>query len=81
MLIIQHPPAKYPVTIGISQVEKIFSEQLSSEPKVKVLVPLYLPFKSEKCAKCGHVIAEEKELIRIVPQSVADAVNRKGLSS
>jgi hypothetical protein len=57
--------------------DKIFSEQPSSEPKVKIFVPLYLPFKTETCSKCGQVIAKEKELIRIVPQSVADDINRK----
>jgi hypothetical protein len=46
--------------------EKLFSEQATSEPKVKAFIPMYLPFKTEKCSKCGHVIAQEKELIRIV---------------
>jgi hypothetical protein len=41
----------------------------SPEPKVQVFLPSYLPFKEEKCSKCGKVIAEEKELIRIVHKS------------
>jgi phage FluMu protein Com len=57
------------------EVEKVFSEQTTSEAKVKAFIPMYLPFKTEKCSKCGHVIAEEKELIRIVPS------NRKCVSS
>jgi hypothetical protein len=32
----------------------------------QVIVPTYLPLKIEKCSKCGHVIAKEKELIRVV---------------
>jgi predicted nucleic-acid-binding Zn-ribbon protein len=59
------------------EVEKAFSEQKTTEPKVKAFVLMYLPFKTEKCSKCGQVIAKEKELIRIVPQPVADAVNRR----
>lgn len=47
------------------QVNKIFIEQNSPEPKVKVLVPMYEPSKVVKCRKCGKVIAEPKELIRI----------------
>ena len=45
---------------------KIFIEQPSSERKVKVLIPMYEPLKVVKCKKCGKVIAEPKELIRIV---------------
>jgi phage FluMu protein Com len=48
------------------KVEKVFSEQGTKEPKVKAYIPYYLPFKAEKCSKCGQVIAREKELIRIV---------------
>ena len=47
-------------------VEKVFLNPDSPEPKVKVFIPSYLPLKTEKCSKCGHVIAQEKELIRIV---------------
>jgi len=48
------------------EVKKVFSEQATSEAKVKAYIPLYLPFKNEKYSKCGHVIAQQKELIRIV---------------
>jgi ribosomal protein S27E len=48
------------------EVEKVFSEQATSEPKVKAFIPIYLPLKEEKCSKCGSIIAEPKELIRIV---------------
>ena len=47
------------------EVDKIFVPQPSPEPKVKVLIPMYKPLKTEKCEKCGKVIAEPKELIRI----------------
>ena len=48
------------------EVEKVFSEQATSEPKVKAFIPSYLPLKTEKCSKCNYVIEEEKELIRII---------------
>jgi len=32
---------------------------------VKVFVPMYEPLEVSKCKKCGEVIAEPKELIRI----------------
>ena len=44
---------------------KIFIEQPSSEPKVRVMIPMYEPLEVVKCEKCGKVIAEPKELIRI----------------
>jgi uncharacterized Zn finger protein len=47
-------------------VNKIFVEEPSSEPKVKILIPMYEPLQVSKCKKCGKVIAEPKELIRIV---------------
>ena len=46
-------------------VNKIFIEQPCSEPKVKVLIPMYEPLEVSKCGKCRKVIAEPKELIRI----------------
>ena len=45
-------------------VNKIFIEQISPEPKVKVMIPMYEPIEVVKCKKCGKVIAEPKELIR-----------------
>lgn len=47
------------------EVNKLFIEQPSSEPKVKVLIPMYEPLKTETCKKCKRVIAEPKELIKI----------------
>ena len=46
-------------------VNNIFIEQSSSEPKVKVLIPLYEPLETVECEKCKRVIADPKELIRI----------------
>jgi hypothetical protein len=48
-------------------VDKIFIEQPNPiELKVKVLIPMYAPLEVVKCKKCGRVIAEPEELIRIV---------------
>ena len=47
-------------------VNKIFIEQKTSEPKVKAYIPMYKPLEITKCKKCGKVIAEPKELIRII---------------
>jgi len=55
-------------------VNKIFIEQETSEPKVKVYIPMYEPLEVAKCKKCGKIIVEEKELIRI-----SGSVNSKGL--
>jgi RNase P subunit RPR2 len=48
------------------EVNKQFIEQETSESKVKVLIPYYEPLKVETCKKCKSVIAEPKELIRIM---------------
>lgn len=48
------------------EVEKVLLEPESQEPKVKVFVPMYLPLRVETCEQCKSVIAEPKELIRIV---------------
>ena len=47
-------------------VNKVFIEQNTPEPKVKALIPMYEPLQVSKCEKCGEVITEPKELIRIV---------------
>jgi len=47
-------------------VNKIFIEQPSPEPKVKILIPMYEPLEFSRCKKCGKIIAEPKELIRVV---------------
>jgi len=46
-------------------VNKIFIEQPSPEPKVRVLIPVCKFLEVSKCKKCGKVIAEPKKLIRI----------------
>ena len=51
------------------EVEKVLSAQLDSKLEVGAYIPYYLSSKEEKCSKCGHVIAEEKGLIRIVHKS------------
>jgi len=53
------------------EVNKLFIEQSSSKPKVKVLVPMYEPLKIETCKKCKTVIAEPKELIKIMKEELA----------
>ena len=47
-------------------VNKVLVEQDSPEPKVKVFIPMYLPLQVSKCEKCGEVVAQPKELIKIV---------------
>ena len=44
---------------------KLFIEQPSPEPKVKVMIPMYEPLKVTKCKKCGEIVGQPKELIRI----------------
>lgn len=51
------------------EVEKVYSEQATSEARIKAFIPMYLPLKTERCSKCDNVIAEEKELIRIINKS------------
>jgi len=50
-------------------VNMVFIEQPSPEPKVKIMIPMYEPLQVSKCKKCGKLIAEPKELIRIVRAS------------
>jgi len=50
----------------LSKSYTIFFEQSSSEPKVKAYIPMYEPLEVTKCKKCGKIIAEPKELIRII---------------
>ena len=47
-------------------VNKIFLEQTSPEPKVQVMIPVYMPLQVTECEKCGKTIAETKEVIRII---------------
>jgi hypothetical protein len=41
-------------------VNKIFIEQPTSEPKVKVMIPIYQPLQITKSERCGRTIAEPK---------------------
>lgn len=43
---------------------KIFLEQPSSEPKVKVMIPMYEPLETSKW-ECGKIIAEPRKLVRM----------------
>jgi len=61
------------------QVNKIFVEQPSSEPKVKVLIPMYEPLETVKCKKCGKIIAEPKELIGIRKKKLLQAKLKHGI--
>jgi RNase P subunit RPR2 len=47
-------------------VKKVLVDQQSPEAKVKIFIPMYLPLKVETCKKCKSVIAEPKELIKIM---------------
>jgi len=47
-------------------VNRLLVEQDSPEPKVEVFIPMYLPLQVSKCQKCGEVITQPKELIKIV---------------
>jgi len=38
------------------EANKLSVEQETSEPKVKVLIPMYEPLKTETCKKCGKLI-------------------------
>ena len=53
-------------------VNKVFIEQDTSEPKVKAYIPVYEPLEISKCKKCGKVIAEPNELIKIVKRGLRD---------
>jgi len=47
------------------EVNELFIEQPSPEPKVRVMIPMYEPLETSKCEKCGKIIAEPRELVRI----------------
>ena len=44
----------------------MFVELPSPEAKVRVMPPMYEPMKTERCKKCGKLLAKPKELIRIL---------------
>lgn len=48
---------------NIIEVKKIFVNSGTSDSKLKIFLPAYLPLKTEKCSRCKKVIAEEKRLI------------------
>jgi hypothetical protein len=50
-------------------VDKIMVEQNSPYPRVQVFISMYEPMQVPKCEKCGKIIAQLKELIRIVKKS------------
>ncbi|MCW4054090.1 MAG: hypothetical protein NWE84_04110 [Candidatus Bathyarchaeota archaeon] len=45
------------------EVEKIFLNSGTSDSKLKIFLPAYLPQKTEECSKCKQVIAEKKGII------------------
>jgi hypothetical protein len=55
------------------EVEKILFEVDSSEPKVKIFVPMYLSLRVEVCRNCKNVVAQPKELIRILKSGIGEA--------
>ena len=48
---------------------KVFIEQNTFDSEVKAYIRVCEPLEVVKCKKCGKVIAEPKELIRIVKKS------------
>lgn len=50
------------------EVEKVLFNPDSPERKVQMFLPPYLLLKTEHCQKCKNIIAEPKELIRIVKE-------------
>jgi RNase P subunit RPR2 len=55
------------------EVNKIFLEQSTSEPKVKAYISMYQPLEVEICEKCGKIIAQPKELIRITKSNIINS--------
>lgn len=50
-------------------VNKIFIEQPTSESKVKAFIPVYEPLKVFECKKCGKLVGQPKELIRVLKRT------------
>ena len=46
--------------------EFAWGSALKNRRCARALVPMYEPLRTSKCKKCGKVIAEPKELIRIL---------------
>ena len=53
-------------------VEKVLYNPDSPDPKVHVFLPLYLPIKVEKCAKCEAIIAKPEKIVKIVKQQTQE---------
>jgi hypothetical protein len=51
------------------EAERLAAQQQTSEPKAKIVFPVYIPLKLETCKKCMQKVrkdyAEPKELIKI----------------
>jgi RNase P subunit RPR2 len=47
------------------EVKKALFEPNSPEPTVKVFIPMYMALKLENCKKCGKLVTQTNELIRI----------------
>ena len=62
----QHVVLVRPNAPMLLEENKLFIEKETSEPKVKVFIPMYEVLKVETCKKCKSIIAEPKELIRII---------------
>jgi len=45
------------------EVKKIFLNSDTSESKLKVFLPAYMPMNTEQCARCNQVIARERGII------------------
>jgi len=54
------------------EVNKLFIEQETTELKVKAIIPYYEPLKVETLKKCGKLIGEPRELIRMVKDENSD---------
>jgi len=48
---------------GLCLVEKVKEKWKPKKTKGQILIPMYKPLETEKCGKCGKIIAEPKELI------------------
>jgi hypothetical protein len=45
------------------EVKKIFLNAGTSDSKLTVFLPAYLPLKTEKCSRCNQPIAKEEKII------------------
>jgi RNase P subunit RPR2 len=47
------------------ETERLVAQQDTSEPEAIIVYPVHSPTKLETCEKCGKIISESKEPIRI----------------